>query len=54
MICAVHGVAAGEIANEMYHIAFGMLNERLIESGFVEKPREYPGEGRYLKSIELK
>lgn len=54
LICAAHGVGTGEIANEMYHIAFGMLNERLIESGFAEKPREYPGEGRYLKSIELK
>lgn len=54
LVCAAHDVAAGEIANEMYHIAFGMLNERLIRSGFAATPREYPGEGRYLKSIQLK
>lgn len=53
LFCAKHGVAAGEIANELYHILFGQLNELLVQEGFVAAPDGYEGQGRYLKSIEL-
>lgn len=48
-----HGVAYREIANELYHILFGSINEELVRRGIVAKPQYYPGEGRYLKSIQL-
>lgn len=48
-----HGVAAGEIANELYHVVFGQLNERLVQAGLVAQPPRHPGQGRYLKSIQL-
>lgn len=42
-----------EVANEVYHMIFGMLNEELVSRGFVQMPDFHVGEGRYLKSIEL-
>ena len=48
-----HGVAMGEIANELYHILFGSVNEELVKRGFVTEPLYIPGEGRYRKSIQL-
>ena len=51
--CGKHGVSSKEIANELYHIVFGQLNELLVQSGFVCEPEFHSGEGRYLKSIEI-
>ena len=48
-----HGVPKEEVANEVYHMIFGMLNEELVSRGFVQMPDFHVGEGRYLKSIEL-
>lgn len=53
LLCSRHGVSAKEIANELYHVLFGQLNERLVSSGFVAKPQEFSGEGRYLQSIQF-
>lgn len=53
LLCSRHGVAAGEIANELYHVLFGQLNTRLTETGFVVNPSYLPGQGKYLKAIEL-
>lgn len=47
-----HGVNKKDIANEIYHLIFGEVNERLVESGFVAKPNHIDGEGRYFKSFE--
>ena len=48
-----HGVNRKEIANELYHIVFGSINEELAERRFVAAPKHIPGEGRYFKCIEL-
>ena len=48
-----HGVNRKEIANELYHIVFGSINEDLTARGIVTTPKYIPGEGRYFKCIEL-
>lgn len=48
-----HNVNRLEIANELYHIVFGFINEELVARGLVAAPNDVPGEGRYLKCIEL-
>lgn len=48
-----HGVNRMEIANELYHIVFGSINEELAARGIVAAPKYIPGEGRYYKSIEI-
>lgn len=48
-----HGVNRAEIANELYHILFGQINEALVSMGVVAAPASLPKEGRYLKSIQL-
>lgn len=48
-----HHIASGEIANELYHILFGSINEELVRRGIVAEPPYIPGEGRYLKCIQL-
>lgn len=48
-----HGVAPGEIANELYHILFGFVSESLCSAGLVASPPHISGEGRYLRCIEL-
>lgn len=48
-----HGVSPAETANELYHILFGSINEELVRRGIVANPNYFPGEGRYLKSIQL-
>ena len=48
-----HGVDRLEIANELYHIVFGAINEELVARGFVAAPQHISDEGRYLKCIEL-
>lgn len=47
-----HGVDRRELGNELYHILFGQINEALVEKGLVAAPAYFPGEGRYLKSIQ--
>lgn len=53
IFCVGRGAAVGEVANELYHIVFGQINELLVERHFVAAPQWYEGQGRYLKSIEL-
>lgn len=53
LMCAGHGVSEKEIANELYHVVFGQINEQLAASGFVASPPYRKGEGRYMQSIEL-
>lgn len=48
-----HGVSSGEIANELYHILFGSVNEELVRRGIVAHPPYISGEGRYYCSIQL-
>lgn len=48
-----HGVNRMEIANELYHIVFGFINEELVTRGIVAAPQNIPGEGRYYKCIEI-
>ncbi len=48
-----HGVPFTEIANELYHILFGSVNEELMVRGIVSSPLLRQGEGRYLKCIEI-
>lgn len=48
-----HGVNRLEIANELYHILFGLLNEELVTRKIVAAPQHIPGEGRYFQCIEV-
>lgn len=48
-----HGVNRLEIANELYHIVFGAINEELAVRGIVAAPKHIPDEGRYFKCIEI-
>lgn len=48
-----HGVSAKELANELYHLLFGSVNEALAARGIVASPRRIPGEGRYLRCVQL-
>ncbi len=48
-----HGVAAADLANEVYHILFGQINEQLVRRGLVANPCDIPGEGRYLRCVEM-
>lgn len=48
-----HGVNRLEIANELYHIIFGSINEELVARKLVAAPEYINGEGRYRKCIEI-
>ncbi len=48
-----HGVDPREIANELYHLLFGEINRELIRRKIATAPPFHPGEGRYLKSVEI-
>lgn len=48
-----HGVAPADLANEIYHILFGQINEQLVRNGIVSTPPDIPGEGRYVRCIEM-
>lgn len=50
---AEHGVNRLEVANEIYHLFFGGINEELVRRGHVAAPEYLPGQGRYLKCIEV-
>ena len=47
-----HNVDIRDIANEIYHLIFGAVNELLVQHNIVAQPEYYPNEGRYLKSYE--
>ena len=47
-----HGVPPAEIANELYHILFGGINEAAVSRGLAAVPPRKPGEGRYLQCIQ--
>ena len=47
------GVNQLEIANELYHLVFGCINEELVCRGIVASPPLIPNEGRYFRCIEL-
>lgn len=53
VVCSRHRVSTGEIANELYHLLFGLTNEALVQHGFVCSPPFRAGEGRYLQCIDL-
>lgn len=48
-----HGVNCLEIANELYHILFGSVNEELVARRIVDAPVYIPGEGRYQRCMVL-
>lgn len=52
LLAIVHGVNVKDIANEIYHLIFGEINELLVKSGLILEPPYYQGEGRYSKSFE--
>ena len=52
LLAIAHGVKVEDIANEIYHLIFGEVNESLVKSGLILNPPYYPGEGRYFKSFE--
>ncbi|MHB8071826.1 MAG: hypothetical protein ACYDHF_07780 [Candidatus Cryosericum sp.] len=48
-----HGVNIEEIGNELWHRIFGLTNEHLARTGFVDQPPHIDGQGRFFKSIRL-
>ena len=48
-----HNIDVRDIANEIYHLIFGTVNELLVQHNIVAQPEYYPNEGRYLKSYEI-
>lgn len=52
LLASVHEVRVKDIANEIYHLIFGEVNEILVTSGLILTPPYYQGEGRYFKSFE--
>lgn len=52
LLSVAHEVSVQDIANEVYHLIFGEVNELLVESQLMAEPPYSPGEGRYYKSFE--
>lgn len=52
LLAVAHAVETKDIANEMYHLIFGEVNEVLVREGLVSEPLPVRGEGRYFKSFE--
>ena len=52
LLSVAHGVPVKDIANEIYHLIFGEVNEWMVKESMVAKPEYHEGEGRYLKSFE--
>jgi len=48
-----YGVNRLEIANELYHILFGSMNEELVARKLVAAPAYIPDEGRYQRCMVL-
>lgn len=49
-----HNIDIKEIANELWHLVFGFINESLVKSGFVALPYSSSIEGRYLQSLYVR
>lgn len=52
LLAIAHEVKIKDIANEIYHLIFGEVNDILVKSGLILEPPYYQGEGRYFKSFE--
>ena len=48
-----HMVDIKEIGNELWHQIFGLTNEHLAKTGFVDKPQHIDGQGRFFRSIRM-
>jgi len=48
-----HTVDIEEIGNELWHQIFGLTNEDLARTGFVDKPQRVDGQGRFFRSIRI-
>lgn len=48
-----HMVDIEEIGNELWHQIFGLTNEHLARTGFVDKPQHIDGQGRFFRSIRM-
>jgi len=48
-----HMVDVGQIGNELWHQIFGLTNEHLARTGFVDKPQHIDGQGRFFRSIRM-
>ena len=48
-----HGVSIEEIGNELWHQVFGLTNQRLVETAYVDKPPRIDGQGRFFRSIRM-
>jgi len=48
-----HGVNIEEIGNELWHQIFGLTNEHLAKTGFVDQPQHIDGQGRFFRSIRV-
>ncbi|MBA4364629.1 MAG: hypothetical protein C0398_01310 [Coprothermobacter sp.] len=48
-----HMVDIEEISNELWHQIFGLTNEHLARTGFVDKPQHIDGQGRFFRSIRM-
>jgi len=53
IMCVKHEVDKEEIANELWHIVFGLLNNFLIKNKIVDKPKSYYKQGKYLKCVYI-
>lgn len=52
-LCAFsHDVNIKDIANEIYHLIFGEINELLVQKGLVSNPSYVEGQGRFFRSFE--
>lgn len=49
-----HNIDIKEVANELWHLVFGFINENLVKTEFVALPYENSIEGRYLQSLYIK
>lgn len=52
LLSVAHKVRVKDVANEIYHLIFGEVNEFLVASGLILEPPFLQGEGRYFKSFE--
>ena len=48
-----HGVNIEEVGNELWHQIFGLTNEHLVRTGFVDQPPHIDGQGRFFRSIRV-
>jgi hypothetical protein len=48
-----HMVDIEEIGNELWHQIFGLTNEHLAKTAFVDNPQHIDGQGRFFRSIRM-